>query len=265
MGKTRLAEEAASVAVATGGRVLVGRCYTAERSLFLQPFVDVLTQVLGELSADDVRALAGGRGAALAALLPGLADDLGGPEQGRGSPEAERRRAFEAVLQVLIGLAAQRPLLLVLDDLHNTGQASIELVHYVARHAGPARLLVVATVRAEEGADALGALAEVARRCDVGPLPPAAVAELEPTLAAGAGRRDPPGPVATRCRGGDARRPRRRANRDAGDAAGGGAWRGSPGPARAGGAAAGRCRARAVRLPGRRRAAGVPARGRPAL
>jgi len=32
MGKTRLADEAASVAVATGGRVLVGRCYTAEIS-----------------------------------------------------------------------------------------------------------------------------------------------------------------------------------------------------------------------------------------
>ena len=197
MGKTRLADEAASVAVATGGRVLVGRCYAAERSLFLQPFVDVLTQALGELPAEDVRTLAGGRGAVLAGLLPGLADDLGGPEQGRGSPEAERRRAFEAVLQVLTGLAAQRPLLLVLDDLHNTGQASVELVHYLARHAGPARLLVVATVRAEEGADALRALAEVARRCDVGPLPAAAVAEL----ATDAGRGELADAILVRTRG----------------------------------------------------------------
>ena len=115
----------------------------------------------------------------------------------RGSPEAERRRAFEAVLHVLTGLAAQRPLLLVLDDLHNTGQASVELVHYVARHAGAARLLVVATVRAEEGADALRALAEVAGRCDVGPLPAAAVAEL----VAAAGREELADAILARTRG----------------------------------------------------------------
>ena len=98
---------------------------------------------------------------------------------------------------MLTGLAAQRPLLLVLDDLHNTGQANVELVHYVARHAGTARLLVVATVRAEEGADALRALAEAAGRCDVGPLPAAAVAEL----AADAGRAELADAILVRTRG----------------------------------------------------------------
>jgi predicted ATPase len=101
------------------------------------------------------------------------------------------------VLHVLTGLAAQRPLLLVLDDLHNTGQASVELVHYVARHAGAARLLIVATVRAEEGADALQALAEVARRCDVGPLPAPAVA----ALVAAAGREELADAILARTRG----------------------------------------------------------------
>ena len=100
-------------------------------------------------------------------------------------------------MHVLTGLAAQRPLLLVLDDLHNTGQASVELVHYVARHAGAARLLIVATVRAEEGADALRALAEVAGRCDVGPLPAAAVAEL----VAAAGREELADAILARTRG----------------------------------------------------------------
>ena len=82
--------------------------------------------------------------------MPGLADALGGREPGRASPDAQQRRAFEAVSGVLTGLAAQRPLLLIVDDLHNGGHAGIALLHYLARQPGPARLLVVATVRAEE-------------------------------------------------------------------------------------------------------------------
>ena len=178
IGKTTLAEAMVATATATGGRALVSRCHAAERSLFLQPFVEALGPVLAALPPDTVRALAGPRAAALAELVPGLADALGGREPGRASPDAQQRRAFEAVSGVLTGLAAQRPLLLIVDDLHNGGHAGIALLHYLARQPGPARLLVVATVRAEEGADALAALAQVTVRVDVGPLAPSAVAEL---------------------------------------------------------------------------------------
>jgi hypothetical protein len=58
------------------------------------------------------------------------------------------------------------------------GLATVELLHYLIRHAGNARLLVVATVRSEEGAPVLAALTDVAERLELGPLPPAAVAEL---------------------------------------------------------------------------------------
>jgi DNA-binding SARP family transcriptional activator/tetratricopeptide (TPR) repeat protein len=197
IGKTTLAEAAAATAEATGGRAVVARCYAAERSLFLQPFAEALGQVLGALPADAVRRLAGARAAPLAELLPDLADALGGPEPGRSSPEAERRRAFEAVTHVLTTLAGERPLLLVLDDLHNTGRAGVELLHYLARRARPARLLAVATVRVEEGADVLAALSDVATRIDVGPLPESAVAEL----AAAAGRADLAADIHARTRG----------------------------------------------------------------
>jgi len=116
IGKTTLAAEAVATAQATGGRAVVARCYAAERSLFLQPFVEALGHVLAALPPDSLRTLAGARAAALAELLPDLAVTLGGPEPGRSSPEAERRRAFEAVTHVLTGLAAERPLLVVLDD-----------------------------------------------------------------------------------------------------------------------------------------------------
>ncbi|MDN5856642.1 MAG: hypothetical protein L0K86_28165, partial [Actinomycetia bacterium] len=87
-------------------------------------------------------------------------------------------RAYEAVACVLRGLAADRTTLLLLDDLHNAGTATVELLHYLARHADRSRLLVLATIRAEEGAAAIAALAEVAERIEVGPLPARAVTRL---------------------------------------------------------------------------------------
>jgi hypothetical protein len=94
----------------------------------------------------------------------------------------ERRYAYEAVTAFLRALAEREPVLLVLEDLHAAGAASVELVHYLARRTSGVRLLVVATVRTDDEAvtDALRGLAEVVR---LGPLPPGAVAEL----AAGAG------------------------------------------------------------------------------
>ena len=58
----------------------------------------------------------------------------------------------------------------MLDDLQNAGLATVELLHYLARHATGSRLLVLATVRAEEGDGVLTALAEVAGHVELGPL-----------------------------------------------------------------------------------------------
>ncbi len=197
IGRTRLAAEVAATAEATGGLVLRSRCYAGERSLAMQPFVDALAGPLAALPAERLRDLAGSRAAALAGLMPQLEGALGRPGADRGGPELELRRAHEAVTQILRGLAADRPALLVLDDLHNTGMATVELLHYVARHVTGSRLLVVATVRTEEGSAALDVLAQVTTRLDLGPLDAAAVARL----AAEAGHGDRAADIAQRTRG----------------------------------------------------------------
>ena len=177
IGKSRLAAELSLVVVRSGGRVLHARCYAGERSMALQPFVDALADPLDTMPAAGLRDLAGSHGPALAGLMPRLEGVLG-RDTGRGSAELELRRAFEAIAQVLCGLAADRPALLVLDDLHNAGLATVEMLHYLARRLGPSRLLVLVTVRAEEGETALGTLADVTTRLDLGPLGPDAVAGL---------------------------------------------------------------------------------------
>ncbi len=178
IGKTALAEFLAAEATADGGTVLRTRCYETERSLFLQPIVEAIAPVVASASASALRQLLGEHAAAAAGLLPEVAAILGPPPPGRGSMEMERRRAFEAVRAFLRGLAERNPVLVLVDDLQYAGQSTVELMHFLGREPTGARLLVVATVRAENDAQIGAALAPVARRAEVGPLGPDAVAQL---------------------------------------------------------------------------------------
>ncbi|WP_433731215.1 ATP-binding protein [Actinoplanes sp. CA-051413] len=174
IGKTTLAGEIVKLAGRTGGVVLSVRCYAAESSLFLQPFVDALGAHAARSSAALVRSLAS---PALAELVPQVGALLGDAPGPVLAPDLARARAYQAVARYLSGIATRQPALLLLDDLHNAGLATVELLHYLARHAR-GRLLILATVRAEEGAAALRALAEVATALELGPLPADAVTSL---------------------------------------------------------------------------------------
>jgi len=177
IGKTTLAEAVAAEASANGATVLRTRCYEAERSLFLQPILDAIEPVLTAMTATSARLLLGEHAQAMASLVPEAAGLLGAGAPWRGSPEMERRRAFEAVTAFLAGLAASNPILLVVDDLHHAGQSSVELIHFLSRHAVGSRLLVLVTVRAEHDT-LITALAPVAEQIKLGPLDTTAVEQL---------------------------------------------------------------------------------------
>ena len=197
IGKTALAEALAAEAAEDGGTVLRTRCYETERSLFLQPIVEAIAPVAASTPAGTLRQLLGEHATAAASLLPEIAMLLGAPPPGRGSVEMERRRAFEAVRAFLRGLAERNPVLLVVDDLQYAGQSTVELMHFLGREPAGTRLLIVATVRAENDAQMNAALAPVARRVEVGPLDAHAVAQL----ARAAGRDELAGRILERTRG----------------------------------------------------------------
>jgi tetratricopeptide (TPR) repeat protein len=195
IGKTRVTAELQRIAGENGARVAVGRCHVAERSLFLQPLVDALGATLAGLPTHELRAAAGHHARVLGGLFPDLADALGLTDLEASASDA--RRSFEAIGALLRALTATRAMLLVLDDLHNAGMATTELLHHLALRAGDARLLVVATVRLEEGTAALTTLDPAAARIDLGPLTPADVAEL----AGRAGHADREAAITRRTRG----------------------------------------------------------------
>jgi DNA-binding SARP family transcriptional activator len=178
IGKTTLAEVLMADAIGHGATVLKARCYETERSLFLQPFVEAVTPVIGRLTGATLRELLGAYAPVAAALVPAAADALGPAPPDRSSAQIARRRAFEAVTALLRGLADRNPVLLFVDDLQNAGQSTVELLHFLGRQLAGSRTLIVATVRAEHVAEIGAALGPVAVRLELGPLAQGAVEQL---------------------------------------------------------------------------------------
>ena len=186
IGKTTLAEFIAAEAEHDGATVLRTRCYETERSLFLQPIVEALDPLVARMRGADLQDMLGSHAGAAATVLPAAADLLGPPSPGRGSLDMERRRAFDAVTALLRGLADRHPVLLAIDDLQYAGQSTVELLHFLGRHLGGSRVLIMVTVRAENSAAVMDALEPVATALEVGPLDLAAVEQLASDAGQGA-------------------------------------------------------------------------------
>ncbi|MCW3818970.1 AAA family ATPase [Micromonospora sp. DR5-3] len=145
IGKTRLVVEVARQAAMAGTQVLWGTCHTAEGQTPYGVFVDALDSYLAACPAVER--------ATVAAEHPGLAavlTTLGEAPTRAGSPEEEQARFFRSVSALLTDLAAARPLLLVLDDLHAADPASLRLLHHLIRTAQSRRWRFIATVRGDE-------------------------------------------------------------------------------------------------------------------
>src|SRR5215472_14389510 len=73
-----------------------------------------------------------------------------GPPPETGDPEQLRFRLFDAVARLLRESASAKPIMLVLDDLHDADLASLQLLKFVARVAHDAKLIIVGTYRDAE-------------------------------------------------------------------------------------------------------------------
>jgi predicted ATPase/DNA-binding CsgD family transcriptional regulator len=179
IGKTRLAQELAARISSAKGRVLWGRCYEAEAAPAFWPWIEALRGYVEGGSPANLRATMGAGASRIAAILPELEDKL--PNLGmkaRADPAADRFRLFDAVRTFLGRASRDRPILLVLDDLHWADNASLLLLEFIAQHLPGMSVLVVGTYRQGEQSGPLGrALGELAR----GPLQLVALRGLSET------------------------------------------------------------------------------------
>jgi predicted ATPase len=63
------------------------------------------------------------------------------------NPEAVKAKTFEIFRQVTIRLSLERPLVLVLEDLHSVDKISEEFLGFLAENIGEARVLMLAIYR----------------------------------------------------------------------------------------------------------------------
>jgi DNA-binding SARP family transcriptional activator len=167
IGKTRLAEELGAQARRRGARVLVGRCWEAGGAPAYWPWVQSLRAYVRDADADALRVQLGPGAAELAQIVPelrGRLPDLPAPPALES--EAARFRLFDATAEFLRSAAKERPIVLVLDDLHAADAPSLLLVRFLARELGATRMLVVAAYRDVDpipGQPLTAMLAEIAR------------------------------------------------------------------------------------------------------
>ena len=143
MGKTRLASALAEELHDGRSVVLAGRC-DEDLGVPYQPLVEALRHYITH-TAEPRLGRHCGELARLVPELPQLVRDL--PEPLRSDPETERYQLFDAVAAWLGDVSSDRPVLLVVDDLHWAAKPTLLLLRHVLRSAGPLRLLVVATYR----------------------------------------------------------------------------------------------------------------------
>ena len=146
VGKSRLVGEAAAHARRRDARVLVGQCLDLEEGgLPYAPIVDVLRTLDRELSDEE--------GAAtlrpLRALLGREAGAEGVEAMTPGNPLGQAR-LFELLLTVVERLVANRPLVLVIEDLHWADRSTLDLVSLMASNTRNLPVLLVATYRRDD-------------------------------------------------------------------------------------------------------------------
>ena len=147
-GKTRLAAEVAGTLADHGVAVLVGSS-TADADVPYAPFAAALDRLL-------IAAPSGSMADALADAGPQLRRltfqvDRHLPDSGPAEQDGIARRAlFDALTGFLRRLAIDRPIALILDDLHWAQLPTLAMLEHVLNGCADVRMLVVATFRTTE-------------------------------------------------------------------------------------------------------------------
>ena len=151
IGKTALVET--FVRRRTGGDVwsAPGRCIeqygTGEAYL---PVLEALEHLARAVGSDAFRDVLVRYAPAWLAQLPWLAHDADAELVRRATADSSAQRMLREIAQALEVLAARRPIVLWLEDLHWSDPSSLAVLAFLAGRRDPARLLLVATFRPGE-------------------------------------------------------------------------------------------------------------------
>ncbi|MEU6428167.1 BTAD domain-containing putative transcriptional regulator [Microbispora sp. NPDC046973] len=175
IGKTRLAEAAASMAAERGAAVAWSRCVEGSGAPAFWPWIQALDALgtdrapktahapatapaaaadsapaTGEAAETGNAAEAGEAGGELAGLAHRLSD---GDRTDTADPDTARFLLHDSVARALAQRACAAPVLVVVEDLHWADAASLKLLTFLGADLHRVPLLVLATVRTEPAVD----------------------------------------------------------------------------------------------------------------
>ena len=135
-GKSSLLDELAERAESRGHRAVAGRAVAGERDVPFGLFVDALEDVLIAAGPRRLDRIAAGAAAGVESVFPAL-------ERAGAPGDFQAHRAIRALLG---RLAAELPLVLCLDDVHDADPASQALLVHLLRRPPAAPVLLAVTL-----------------------------------------------------------------------------------------------------------------------
>ncbi|MFI6074112.1 AAA family ATPase [Actinoplanes sp. NPDC051343] len=147
VGKSRLIREVARDASRRGLRVLIGGCVElGGEGMTLAPLVDMLRSIARTVPADHLDECFGPARREFARLLPEL--DPGGATG--AAPDGSATQLYEHVHGLLTRLAASRPTLIVVEDLHWADRSTRDLIVFLVQTLRELGVMLLLTYRSDE-------------------------------------------------------------------------------------------------------------------
>lgn len=143
VGKTRLLAALAESAAEQGALLLVGHCVAlGEMPPPYLPFTEAFSRLADQNGPD------GDQLGELVEAYPAIAHLVKG--RGGGEDRVDRGELFESVLGALTRVAATRPVLLIVEDVHWADQATRDLLGFLFTRLAEARLAIVVSFRSDD-------------------------------------------------------------------------------------------------------------------
>ncbi|UCB42804.1 MAG: hypothetical protein JSV77_10200, partial [Dehalococcoidales bacterium] len=110
-------------------------------------FVEAMRSYVLSRETRDLRRELGTGAADVARIVSEVREKLKVEPRPPESPEEERYRLFQAVTSFLTSAARVQPLLIILEDLHDSDKGTLDMLTHISRNLSGARLLIVGTYR----------------------------------------------------------------------------------------------------------------------
>jgi predicted ATPase/DNA-binding CsgD family transcriptional regulator len=150
IGKSRLTASLSEQAEKEQFTLLYGVCFEQDLTLPYGPWIYAIRQYLAQKTISQVREILREHASEVTKLIPEFVQQMDMlPVSADLTPEAEKRRLFEAWVRFLTQLCAEHPVLIVLEDLHWGDETSLELLQFCSRRLSKYPILIAATYRPE--------------------------------------------------------------------------------------------------------------------